>query len=258
MRRPPPRPRGLARPRPRARAAHRPRQRGRHLRPRLALGRARRRRRGRRGRLLRPTTTTPPALVGARGPSLSIGYVYAWNHLSIERPGQRRRQRPRPRRRPGAARAPSSASPSRSASASTCPTRASRASRRSARRRRAGRSTTSASSILFLAANLAVRPVPWLEIGGGVAFLAATQGQLRRSAARPTSCTPTTRSSGTRSTPTSPPSATRSSAPASRSPGFGYLAAVYRGETKLELPLDAHLQGSVRLRRPPASRSSTI
>ncbi len=64
----------------------------------------------------------PAALVGARGPSLSIGYIYAWNHLADQRPGQRRRPRPRARRRPGAAGRSSSGSPSRSASGSTCPT----------------------------------------------------------------------------------------------------------------------------------------
>ncbi|HVY48365.1 MAG TPA: hypothetical protein VHB21_20900, partial [Minicystis sp.] len=35
------------------------------------------------------------------------------------------------------------------------------------------------ASILFLAANLAVRPLPWLEIGGGAAFLAATHGSFQ-------------------------------------------------------------------------------
>ncbi len=34
------------------------------------------------------------------------------------------------------------------------------------------------SSVIFLAANLAIRPVEWLELGGGLAFLAATRGRF--------------------------------------------------------------------------------
>jgi long-chain fatty acid transport protein len=100
------------------------------------------------------------------------------------------------------------------------------------------------SAILFLATNLAVRPVPWLELGGGVAFLAATRGRFEIS--------------GTADVLSPYQSKLRHEVDADltsiRYPqlgarvkldGFGALGLVYRGQTKLSLALDARLQGAV-------------
>jgi long-chain fatty acid transport protein len=100
------------------------------------------------------------------------------------------------------------------------------------------------SSLLYLAANLAVRPVKWLELGGGVAFLAATRGRFGIS--------------GKADVLSPYDSKLRHEVDADltsiRYPQaglrilLGKLGAVgltYRGETKLRLALDARLQGAV-------------
>jgi len=97
---------------------------------------------------------------------------------------------------------------------------------------------------LFLAANIAVSPVPWLQIGGGFSFMSSTQGRLDigglANIFRPED------------------SALRHEVDADltavRYPQFGArvalsdkiaLAVVYRGEFRLKLDLSAYLQGDI-------------
>jgi long-chain fatty acid transport protein len=100
------------------------------------------------------------------------------------------------------------------------------------------------ASTLFLATNLAVRPFPFLEIGGGLAFLAATRGRFEIS--------------GTADILAPYDSQLRHEVDADltsiRYPqaglrvlfgSYGTLGVAYRGETKLQLELEAHLQGVV-------------
>jgi len=100
------------------------------------------------------------------------------------------------------------------------------------------------ASIVFLAANLAVRPLPWLDLGGGVAFLAATKGRFAIS--------------GTADVLHPYDSQLRHEVDADltsiRYPligarikigELGYLGLVYRGETKIKLSIDANLLGNV-------------
>ena len=100
------------------------------------------------------------------------------------------------------------------------------------------------ASIVFLAANLAVRPLPWLDLGGGIAFLAATKGRFAIS--------------GTADVLHPYDSQLRHEVDADltsiRYPQvgarikigeLGYLGFVYRGETKLKLSIDANLSGLV-------------
>ncbi len=158
------------------RAGGRPRQRGRHLRARLPLGRARGRRRGRRDRLLRQ-------LLQPRGARRRAGAEPLHRlHLRAEsphdqRPGQRRRRRPRHRRRPGAAR-----------QASRRPVRVRRRPLHArhgplpglALRQEVPRWVLygESSSIVFIAANLAVRPVSLAGAGRRRRLPRRHQGQL--------------------------------------------------------------------------------
>jgi long-chain fatty acid transport protein len=99
-------------------------------------------------------------------------------------------------------------------------------------------------SILFLAANLAVRPVRWLEIGGGVAFLASTRGRFAIS--------------GTADVANPYASQLRHEVDADLTSirylqaglrvllgSLGAIGLTYRGQTKLKLSLDARLEGSI-------------
>jgi long-chain fatty acid transport protein len=100
------------------------------------------------------------------------------------------------------------------------------------------------ASILFLASNLAIRPVLWLEIGGGVAFLATTRGKFAISgtadALHPYDSQLRHEVDADLTTVRYPQAGARI-----KLPSFGYLGLVYRGESKLKLSLDAHLSGSV-------------
>lgn len=100
------------------------------------------------------------------------------------------------------------------------------------------------SAILFLAVNLAVRPVRWLELGGGVAFLAATRGHFEISG---TADVLNPYQSRLRHEVDADLTSIRYPQAGARVKldGFGGLGLVYRGQTRLKLALDAHLQGVV-------------
>jgi long-chain fatty acid transport protein len=97
---------------------------------------------------------------------------------------------------------------------------------------------------LFLAANLAIEPFPWLQIGGGLSFMSSTTGKLDIS--------------GTANVIQPDDSQLRHEVDADltaiRYPQAGVrvalsdriaLAAVYRGEFQLGLDLSAHLSGDI-------------
>jgi hypothetical protein len=97
---------------------------------------------------------------------------------------------------------------------------------------------------LFLAANLAIEPFPWLQIGGGLSFMSSTRGRLDIT--------------GTANVFAPDTSQLRHEVDADltaiRYPQAGVrvelsdrasLAAVYRGEFQLALDLGAHLQGDI-------------
>ncbi|MFO0615307.1 MAG: outer membrane protein transport protein [Polyangiaceae bacterium] len=102
----------------------------------------------------------------------------------------------------------------------------------------------SRAAVLFLTANAAIRPVDWLELGGGVSFLAATEGRFEIT--------------GTAKALSPFDSHLRHQVDANltsvRYPEAGLrfhlgrgadVALVYRHETKLELSLDALLHGDI-------------
>jgi Outer membrane protein transport protein (OMPP1/FadL/TodX) len=97
---------------------------------------------------------------------------------------------------------------------------------------------------LYLAANLAISPTPWLQLGGGMSFMSSTEGHLDIS--------------GLANIFRVEDSTLRHQVDADltsvRYPQFGArvalsdrvaLAAVYRGEFKLKLDLTAYLHGSI-------------
>jgi long-chain fatty acid transport protein len=100
------------------------------------------------------------------------------------------------------------------------------------------------SSLLFLSVNLAVRPFPQLEVGGGVTFLAATRGQFsisgKADVLHPYDSQLRHEVDADLTTVRYPQVGLRWLLE-----GFGAVGLVYRGETKLKLSLDAHLQGAV-------------
>ena len=185
----------------------------------------------------------PAALVGVRGPSLSIGYVYVWNKLSVN--GQDS----------GVANVhglvgglaipgklfgipfafgvglymPDTGLSHVEALQQQTPRWAIYDDR---------------ASIVFLAANLAVRPFSWLEVGGGAAFLAATKGTFQISG---TANITNPYNSQLQHEVDADLSAVRYPQLGARItiPGFGKVAMVYRGQTKLDLQINAHLQGSI-------------
>src|SRR5262249_21788749 len=117
----------------------------------------------------------PAALAGARGPSLSVGYVYAWNHLAMN--GQDN----------GVANVhgivgglaiPGSffKVPFAFGIGLYMPDAGISQVRALHQETPRWALYDGRSSIIFIAANLAVSPVRGVEIGGGVAFLAATKG----------------------------------------------------------------------------------
>jgi long-chain fatty acid transport protein len=100
------------------------------------------------------------------------------------------------------------------------------------------------SSILFIAACLAVRPVRWLEVGGGIAFLAATKGQFQISG---TADLLMPYNSQLRHEVDADLTAVRYPEVGARVKidGFGYLGAAYRGQTEIALSVGATLQGNI-------------
>jgi long-subunit fatty acid transport protein len=100
------------------------------------------------------------------------------------------------------------------------------------------------SSIVFIAACLAVRPLRWLELGGGIAFLAATTGQFQVSG---TADLLSPYDSKLRDQVDADLTAVRYPLVGARIKidGFGYLGLAYRGQTELSLAIGAKLQGNI-------------
>ncbi len=100
------------------------------------------------------------------------------------------------------------------------------------------------SSILFLAASLAIRPLPWLELGGGATFLAATHGSFeitgKADVLHPYDSVLRHQVDADLDAIRYPQLGARI-----KVGDLGNLALVYRGETKLKLEIDAHLKGNV-------------
>ena len=99
-------------------------------------------------------------------------------------------------------------------------------------------------TILFLTAQVAIRPLPWLEIGGGLAFLAATRGRFGiRGEAIVLSPYDSKLEHEVDADLTSiryPIAGVRF-----KLGSLGYLGFTYRGQTKLNLSLQANLVGNV-------------
>lgn len=99
-------------------------------------------------------------------------------------------------------------------------------------------------TILFLTAQIAIRPLPWLEIGGGLAFLAATRGRFGiRGEANAVRVFDSELEHEVDADLTSiryPIAGVRF-----KLGSLGYLGVAYRGETKLNLALEANLEGIV-------------
>jgi long-chain fatty acid transport protein len=100
------------------------------------------------------------------------------------------------------------------------------------------------ASILFLAANLAVKPVKWLELGGGLAFLAATRGRFaisgRADVLNPYDSQLRHEVDADLTSVRYPQAGVRVTLG-----DLGKLGLVYRGQSQLQLSLDARLQGTV-------------
>jgi long-chain fatty acid transport protein len=99
-------------------------------------------------------------------------------------------------------------------------------------------------SILFLTASVAVRPVSFLEIGGGLAFLAATRGRFavsgRADVLRPYDSALRHEVDADLTSIRYPQVGARV-----KVADLGFVGLTYRGETKLPLSLDANLDGIV-------------
>lgn len=99
-------------------------------------------------------------------------------------------------------------------------------------------------SILFLAASLAVRPVSFLELGGGIAFLAATRGRFavtgRADVLSPYDSELRHEVDADLTSVRYPHLGARV-----RAGSLGFVGLAYRGETKLPLSIDANLRGVV-------------
>jgi long-chain fatty acid transport protein len=98
--------------------------------------------------------------------------------------------------------------------------------------------------LLYLEAGLAIRPVEWLELGGGIAYLSATRGSFD---IRGRAITNSPFDSQLEHEVDADLTSVRFPQAGFRLllDGFGALGATYRGESKLELSLDAHLEGIV-------------
>ncbi len=99
-------------------------------------------------------------------------------------------------------------------------------------------------SLIFLATNLAIQPVSWLQVGGGVAYLAATRGRFgirgQADVLHPYDSQLEHEVDADLTSIRYPQAGVRVTLP-----HVGALGLVYRGETKLDLALDAHLDGAV-------------
>jgi long-subunit fatty acid transport protein len=100
------------------------------------------------------------------------------------------------------------------------------------------------STILFLSAHLALRPLPWLEIGGGLAFLAATRGRFsirgEANVLRPYDSQLSHEVDADLTSVRYPIAGARF-----KLGRMGFLGLAYRGQTKLDLSLSANLNGVV-------------
>jgi long-chain fatty acid transport protein len=98
--------------------------------------------------------------------------------------------------------------------------------------------------LLYLEAALAIRPLPWLELGGGIAYLSATRGSF---AIRGRADIISPFDSQLEHEVDADLTAVRFPQAGLRLllDGFGALGFTYRGESKLDLSLDAHLEGIV-------------
>lgn len=100
------------------------------------------------------------------------------------------------------------------------------------------------TTIVLISANLAIRPVSFLEIGGGISFLAATRGSfgIRGEAvlARPYESKLEHEVSADLTSVRYPQFGARA-----KVLDFGYIGVVYRGESKLQLEIAAELNGTV-------------
>lgn len=99
-------------------------------------------------------------------------------------------------------------------------------------------------SILFLSANLAVRPLPWLELGGGLSFLASTRGGFevtgRADVLSPYESKLRHEVDADLTTIRYPQFGARV-----RAWDLGFVGLAYRGEAQLPLSIDADLDGIV-------------
>ena len=185
----------------------------------------------------------PAALVGARGPSLSIGYVYAWNHLAVN--GQDNHVS-NVHGIVGGLALPGKLLGIPFAFGLGLYLPDSGISRVKALRQETPRWALydERASIVFLSASLAVRPVRWLELGGGVAFLASTRGRFEITG---TADILHPYDSQLRHEVNADLASVRYPQVGARAKidGFGFVGVVYRGQTQIKLALDAHLQGSV-------------
>jgi len=100
------------------------------------------------------------------------------------------------------------------------------------------------AQLLYLAVDLAVRPLPWLELGGGIAFLSATRGSF---AIRGRADVISPFDSELEHEVDADLTAVRFPQAGLRLlwEGWGALGVTYRGESKLDLAIDAHLEGIV-------------
>jgi long-chain fatty acid transport protein len=99
-------------------------------------------------------------------------------------------------------------------------------------------------SLLFLAASVAIRPVSFLELGGGIAFLAATRGRFavtgRADVLYPYDSQLRHEVDADLTSVRYPHLGARV-----RAGDLGFIGLAYRGETKLPLSIDANLKGVV-------------
>ncbi len=100
------------------------------------------------------------------------------------------------------------------------------------------------TTITFIAANLAIRPVSFLEIGGGVAFLAATHGSF---GIRGTAVLASPYESKLEHEVDADLTSLRYPQLGARFKlrDYGFIGLVYRGETKLPLSIGATLKGTI-------------
>ncbi len=100
--------------------------------------------------------------------------------------------------------------------------------------------------LLFLAATLAIRPLPWLEVGGGLGYLSATRGRF---AIRGTANLAAPFDSSLEHEVDADLTAVRYPilGVRIRRAGYGAVGVAYRGSSQLDLQLAARLQGLVEL-----------